>query len=276
MKGLSFPFFLIPARNHTHTHKQLSVCLIFLLVTLRVTCVIGLVTLLHYEAQQHCPHSLSGPNFRWIQRNNAVSFSQTHPADRAPNKGSLIRTCVKLLLWSLGEIKAFSIVHFFPPGHLGGVFFFFFKSLCQSCASEWGTEQAKTLLFGFCWTWKKTESKEEENVAFLAAFFPSSGIHWGLAVCFLREPFPVLLGITGLLVPAHFELRSRGLSLRSVQVLRTTTHPRLNPLNIQYHTGTKWPLLPVSDADSLKSSALIFSENNTPRSTAGSGSGWRS
>lgn len=66
---------------------------------------------------------------------------------------------------------------------------------------EWGAEQAKGALEGFC-GYEKI-SKEDESVASLAAFFPSSGIHWGLATHFLLEPFPVRLGITRL---SHFFL----------------------------------------------------------------------
>lgn len=49
------------------------------------------------------------------------------------------------------------------------------------------------------------------------------------------------------------------------------THPQFNPLNVAYHTETKWPPTPRVRQRPLKAVGLLFPDNNILRSTASSG-----
>lgn len=110
-------------------------------------------------------------------------------------------------------------------------------------------------------SWLKKKSKKEENVAFLAAFFPSSGIRWGLAVHFLLEPFPVRLGITrpSICCPCTLwteELENWASELSKCSGL--TTHPQFNPSNTASHTETKRAPAPSVRNRPLRAVELIF------------------
>lgn len=114
-----------------------------------------------------------------------------------------------------------------------------------------GAEQAK-IFYPEVFMVLRTKS----NVALLAAFFPSSGIHWGLAVHFLLEPLPVRLGIAGLPFLRASDKEAAAWS-SDLSKCSGQAHTHSLILNFAYHTETNTHTLSVRNRP-LKSMGLIF------------------
>lgn len=186
-----------------------SLCSYLQLLIIVVTCCINLVTLLPNKkttavyiiavrlTKQTLPRQYAKQLVR-ESRETRPSFSARHTLSLFPTYKLKFLLRAKLSVHVLNcycfptvKLKCVSTLLSLRYALQGFLWFW----LCQSCTSwMWSQGSQKSALGGFHGNEKI--SKKDVNVASLAAFFPSSGIHWGLATHFLLEPFPVRLGIT--------------------------------------------------------------------------------
>lgn len=144
---------------------------------------------------------------------------------KVPNKNLITSACVEL---ALTEMKAFFFHRSPLSSHRPRIFMVMtMPELCKwmSRAVQAKSENAEK------------QSKKDKNVASSAAFFPSSGIHWGLAVhfifFFLLEPFPARLGITrpSITCPSELWMGKPQTGLQSCPSAQGNYTPTVSSLN---------------------------------------------